>query len=76
MILEAVTMYIALVQVFGTYISKAFLKFSLIGWSAPLVFPIIGIAWGGTEFADPKTLETFLYFTYFCNSYAFNMYVY
>ncbi|KAL5253244.1 hypothetical protein ACHWQZ_G013126 [Mnemiopsis leidyi] len=55
MILEAVTMYIALVQVFGTYISKAFLKFSLIGWSAPLVFPIIGIAWGGTEFADPKT---------------------
>ena len=55
MIIEAVTMYIALVQVFGTYISKAILKYSLIGWSAPLIFPIIGIAWGGRDFADPKT---------------------
>ena len=54
MIIEAVTMYIALVQVFGTYISKAILKYSLIGWSAPLIFPIIGIAWGGRDFVDPK----------------------
>ena len=58
MIIEAVTMYLALVKVFGTYISRAMLKYSLVGWAVPLVFPLVGVAWGFTDskgFADPKT---------------------
>ncbi|XP_063685965.1 uncharacterized protein LOC134819758 [Bolinopsis microptera] len=55
MIVEAATMYLALVKVFGTYISRAMLKYSLVGWGAPLVFPLIAVAWGRAEFADPKT---------------------
>ena len=61
MITEAVTMYIALVKVFGTYIRKALLKYSLAGWGVPLIFPLIGLAWGGTDYADPKTLVQFVY---------------
>ena len=55
MIVEAVTMYIALVQVFGSYVRKAMLKYSLAGWGIPLLFPLIGLAWAGTDYADPKT---------------------
>ena len=49
----------ALVQVFGTYIRRAMLKYSVVGWGVPTVFPLIGVAWGGGDFADPKTLEIF-----------------
>ena len=59
MVVEAATMYMALVKVFGTYISRAMLKYSLVGWGAPLVFPLIAVAWGRAEFADPKTLVLF-----------------
>ena len=52
-------MYMALVQVFGTYIRRAMLKYSVVGWGVPTVFPLIGVAWGGGDFADPKTLEIF-----------------
>ena len=61
MIIEAVTMYIALVRVFGTYITQALLKYSIFGWGVPLIFPLIGLVWGRiqsgeyTEYADPKT---------------------
>jgi len=55
MVIEAVTMYLALVQVFDTHISRAMLKFSFAGWGLPLVFPIIALVWGGVQFADPKT---------------------
>ena len=56
MIIEAATMYLALVKVFGTYISKAMLKYSVFGWAFPLLFPIIAVAWGGgNDFADSKT---------------------
>ncbi|KAL5266462.1 hypothetical protein ACHWQZ_G003752 [Mnemiopsis leidyi] len=56
MIIEAATMYLALVKVFGTYISNAMFKYSMFGWLLPLVFPIIAVAWGGgNDFADSKT---------------------
>ncbi|KAL2095282.1 hypothetical protein ACEWY4_010001 [Coilia grayii] len=42
--LEAVHMYIALVKVFNSYVSRFMLKFSLIGWGVPLVVVIIVIA--------------------------------
>ncbi|KAL0994020.1 hypothetical protein UPYG_G00116830 [Umbra pygmaea] len=42
--LEAVHMYLALVKVFNTYISRYMLKFSLVGWGVPLVVVIIVIA--------------------------------
>ena len=61
MVVEALAMYLALVQVFGTYINHEFLKYSLFGWVLPLVFPIIGIIWAGDEYADPRTLVHFHY---------------
>ena len=62
MIIEAVTMYRALVRVFGTYIKRALLKYSVFGWGVPLIFPFIGLAWGGTDYADPKTFAEFSMF--------------
>jgi hypothetical protein len=55
MIIEAVTMYLALVRVFGTYLRKALLKYCVVGWGVPIIFPLIGVAWGGRDFADPAT---------------------
>uniref|UniRef100_A0A8C9RZY5 Adhesion G-protein coupled receptor G2 n=2 Tax=Scleropages formosus TaxID=113540 RepID=A0A8C9RZY5_SCLFO len=42
--LEAFHMYLALVKVFNTYVSRYMLKFSLVGWGVPLVVVIIVIA--------------------------------
>ncbi|KAG9332375.1 hypothetical protein JZ751_014971 [Albula glossodonta] len=42
--LEALHMYLAIVKVFNTYMSKYMLKFSLLGWGVPLVVVIIVIA--------------------------------
>ncbi|XP_068571913.1 adhesion G-protein coupled receptor G2 [Cebidichthys violaceus] len=42
--LEAVHMYLALVKVFNTHISRYMLKFSLIGWGVPMIVVIIVIA--------------------------------
>ena len=55
MVVEAVTMYLALVRVFGTYMHHALLKYSLFGWGLPLLFPLAGIFWAKDKFADPKT---------------------
>ncbi|XP_066506908.1 adhesion G-protein coupled receptor G2 [Hoplias malabaricus] len=44
MALEAVHMYLALVKVFNTYISRFMLKLGLAGWGIPLVVVIIVIA--------------------------------
>ena len=58
MVIEAVTMYQALVEVFGTYISRAMLKYSLVGWGVPILFPAIGLGLGGVGedgYADPRT---------------------
>ena len=55
MVIEAVTMYMALVKVLGTYISKALFKYSVVGWGVPTIFPLIGLAWGGEQFVNPKT---------------------
>jgi hypothetical protein len=49
-------MYLAMVKVFNTYASRAMLKYSLAGWVMPLIFPTVGIAWGGKHFVNPKTL--------------------
>ncbi|XP_063058866.1 adhesion G-protein coupled receptor G2 isoform X2 [Engraulis encrasicolus] len=42
--LEAVHMYIALVKVFNSYVSRFMLKFSLVGWGVPMAVVIIVIA--------------------------------
>ncbi|XP_072301762.1 uncharacterized protein [Eucyclogobius newberryi] len=42
--LEAVHMYIALVKVFNSYISRYMVKFSLVGWGVPMIVIIIVIA--------------------------------
>ncbi|KAG7273802.1 hypothetical protein CRUP_016546 [Coryphaenoides rupestris] len=42
--LEAVHMYLALVKVFNTYVSRYMLKFSLVGWGVPMAVVIIVIA--------------------------------
>ncbi|CAL8365167.1 unnamed protein product [Lota lota] len=42
--LEAVHMYLALVKVFNTYVSRYMLKFSLVGWGVPMVVVVIVIA--------------------------------
>ncbi|XP_053187061.1 adhesion G-protein coupled receptor G2 [Scomber japonicus] len=42
--LEAVHMYLALVRVFNSYISRYMLKFSLVGWGIPMIVVIIVIA--------------------------------
>ncbi|XP_041656806.1 adhesion G-protein coupled receptor G2 [Cheilinus undulatus] len=42
--LEAVHMYLALVKVFNSYISRYMLKFSLVGWGVPMIMVIIVIA--------------------------------
>ncbi|MFT7812522.1 adhesion G-protein coupled receptor G2 isoform X1 [Arapaima gigas] len=44
MALEAFHMYLALVKVFNTYMSRYMLKYSLMGWGVPLVVVIIVIA--------------------------------
>ncbi|KAJ8276693.1 hypothetical protein COCON_G00084450 [Conger conger] len=44
MCIEAIHMYLALVKVFNTYVSRYMLKFSLVGWGVPLVVVIIVIA--------------------------------
>ncbi|XP_030009686.1 adhesion G-protein coupled receptor G2 isoform X3 [Sphaeramia orbicularis] len=42
--LEAVHMYLALVKVFNSYISRYMLKFSIAGWGIPMIVVIIVIA--------------------------------
>ncbi|KAI1903152.1 hypothetical protein AGOR_G00024270, partial [Albula goreensis] len=42
--LEALHMYLAIVKVFNTYVSRYMLKFSLVGWGIPLIVVIIVIA--------------------------------
>ncbi|XP_070700148.1 adhesion G-protein coupled receptor G2 [Pempheris klunzingeri] len=42
--LEAVHMYLALVKVFNSYVSRYMLKFSLVGWGVPMIVVIIVIA--------------------------------
>ncbi|KAJ8278162.1 hypothetical protein GJAV_G00084580 [Gymnothorax javanicus] len=42
--LEAFHMYLAIVKVFNTYMSRYMLKFSLFGWGVPLIVVIIVIA--------------------------------
>lgn len=42
--LEAVHMYLALVKVFNSYISRYMLKFSLVGWGIPMIVVIVVIA--------------------------------
>ncbi|KAJ8390651.1 hypothetical protein AAFF_G00102570 [Aldrovandia affinis] len=42
--LEALHMYLAIVKVFNTYVSRYMLKFSLVGWGVPLIVVIIVIA--------------------------------
>ncbi|XP_054482334.1 adhesion G-protein coupled receptor G2-like [Anoplopoma fimbria] len=42
--LEAVHMYLALVKVFNSHISRYMLKFSLVGWGVPMIVVIIVIA--------------------------------
>ncbi|XP_046717249.1 adhesion G-protein coupled receptor G2 isoform X1 [Silurus meridionalis] len=44
MAMEAVHMYIALVKVFNTYVSRIMVKFGLAGWGIPLIVVIIVIA--------------------------------
>ncbi|KAJ8266993.1 hypothetical protein GJAV_G00136990 [Gymnothorax javanicus] len=44
MCLEAIHMYLALIKVFNTYVSRYMLKFSLAGWGIPLLVVIIVIA--------------------------------
>ncbi|XP_063690339.1 adhesion G-protein coupled receptor G6-like [Bolinopsis microptera] len=55
MVLLAITMYKALVKVFGIDIDHAFLKYCVVGWGVPIIFPTAGMAWGGRRFTDPKT---------------------
>ncbi len=58
MVIEAVTLYLALVKVFGTYMSRAMLKYSLVGWGVPILFPAIGLGVGGVGedgYVDPRT---------------------
>ncbi|KAA0704124.1 G-protein coupled receptor G2 [Triplophysa tibetana] len=47
MAMEAVHMYIALVKVFNTYISRFMLKIGFAGWGIPLIVVIIVIATNG-----------------------------
>nr|XP_033493087.1 adhesion G-protein coupled receptor G2 [Epinephelus lanceolatus] len=42
--LEAVHMYVALVKVFNSHISRYMLKFSVVGWGVPMIVVIIVIA--------------------------------
>ncbi|KAK5858405.1 hypothetical protein PBY51_002548 [Eleginops maclovinus] len=42
--LEAVHMYLALVKVFNSYVSRYMVKFSLVGWGVPMIVVIIVIA--------------------------------
>merc|ERR1712003_254469 len=42
MVVEGVLMYLSLVQVFGSHISKYMLKFNLAAWGIPLPIPFIG----------------------------------
>lgn len=42
--LEAFHMYLALVKVFNSYISRYMVKFSLVGWGVPMIVVIIVIA--------------------------------
>jgi len=56
MVCEALVMYRALVSaVMDSHIHRYMLKFNLACWGIPLIFPIIGIIWGQTDFANPKT---------------------
>ena len=55
MVVEAGTLYMALVKVLGVHINKAMIKFSVFAWGTPIIFPLIGYAWGGKKFIDPKT---------------------
>ena len=55
MVVEAVTLYMALVKVLGVYISGALTNFSTFSWGSPIIFLLIGFAWGRNKFIDPKT---------------------
>ncbi|KAL5248166.1 hypothetical protein ACHWQZ_G017369 [Mnemiopsis leidyi] len=56
MVVEAITMYKALVKVFGSGMDRALLKYCIVGWGVPLVFPLIGLSWSKvSQYADPKT---------------------
>ena len=59
MVCEALVMYRTLVSnVFNSHISKYMLKFNLACWGIPLIFPIIGIIWGQSNFATPKPVSS------------------
>ncbi|KAL5258127.1 hypothetical protein ACHWQZ_G012924 [Mnemiopsis leidyi] len=56
MVCEALVMYRALVSaVMDSHIHRYMLKFNLACWGIPLIFPIVGVIWGQTDFANPKT---------------------
>ena len=56
MVCEAVVIYRALVSdVMSSHIHRYMLKFNLVCWGVPLIFPIAGIIWGQQELASPKT---------------------
>ena len=56
MVCEAVMMHRVLVShVFDSHIHRYMLKFNLACWGIPLIFPIIGLVWGQSDFADPRT---------------------
>ena len=56
MVCEAVVMYQTLVShVLNSYISCYMIKFNLACWGIPLIFPIIGITVGRSNFAHPDT---------------------
>ena len=49
-------MYWALVQVFGSENNHPLIKLCVVGWAAPILGPVLALAWGQEDFADPKTL--------------------
>ena len=62
MVAEATVLYLAIIVVRETAIKRPILTFNLICWLVPAIFPAIGIAWGGQQFADPRTLVIFCCF--------------
>ena len=55
MVCEAAMMYMDLVLVFNTHTKRFLLKSNLACWGLPLLFPTIGMVWGKSDFAHPKT---------------------
>ena len=42
-------------DVFDFHIHRYMVKFNLACWGIPLIFPIIGLIWGKSDFANPRT---------------------